>query len=62
MNEEFKHKIGQKYIAEYQGLYSMSLDRDGTLYTVNQNKAQYHYIWTTGSLGVGYYLQENEEY
>lgn len=48
--------IGKKLLGhQYLGDLNLFIDQDGTIYSVNIQQAQYHYVWKQGFHGIGYY-------
>ena len=55
-----KGKYGNYYMPYYEDQIDLFVDDDGTDYTVNQDQALFHYKWTNGRYGIGYYLVRKE--
>ena len=51
-----ENNYGKAYLPHYEGQIDLSVDSDGHRYTVNQQLAEFHYMWQRGSYGIGYYL------
>lgn len=57
---EVVNDYGSYYMKNYEGTINLFVDNDGTDYSVNLDQAQadFHYKWSQGDKGIGYYLQD----